>query len=49
MLELLINERQNIIDMCNNIMKANEAKIYDGSYEAVKAAVKLSKKQKEQN
>lgn len=43
MLELLINERENIIDMCENIMKANSAKIYDGSYEAVKAAVQLSK------
>lgn len=42
MLELLINDRQNIIDMCENIMKANKAKIYDGSYEAVKAAVKLA-------
>ena len=42
MLELLINERSNIIDMCENIMKANEAKIYNGSYEAIKAAVKLS-------
>jgi len=49
MLELLIHERQNIIDMCKNIVKANKAKIYDGSYEAVKAAVELSKKQKEQN
>jgi len=49
MLELLMNERQNIIDMCNNIMKADEAKIYNGSYEAVKAAVELSKKQKEQS
>lgn len=47
MLELLINERSNITDMCKNIMKANEAKIYDGSYEAVKAAVKLSKSIKE--
>lgn len=49
MLELLIYERQNIIDMCENIIKANNAKIYDGSYEAVKAAVELSKKGKEQN
>lgn len=41
MLDLLINDRDNITDMCKNILKANEAHIYDGSYEAVKAAVKL--------
>lgn len=44
MLELLINERSNIINMCENIMKANKVKIYDGGYEAVKAAAKLVKK-----
>ena len=41
MLELLINERNNIISMCENIMKANKIKVYDGGYEAVKAAIKL--------
>ena len=46
MLELLINERSNIVSMCENIMKANKAKIYDGGYEAVKAAIRLTEKQK---
>ncbi len=46
MLELLINERDNIIDMCENIIKANKAKIYNGSYEAVKAAVNLKDQNK---
>lgn len=46
MLDLLINERNNIKTMCDNIMKANKAKIYDGGYEAVKAAIKLAKNRK---
>ena len=42
MLELLINEPASITTMCENIMKANKAKIYDGGYETVKAAIKLA-------
>lgn len=42
MLELLINERSNITAMCDNIMKANKVHVYDGGYEAVKAAIKLA-------
>ncbi len=48
MLELLINETSNITAMCENIMKANKAKIYDGGYEAVRAAIKLKNKLKEE-
>lgn len=48
MLDLIISERSNIIDMCNNILKADKIKIYDGGYEVVKTAVKLSSKFKEQ-
>ena len=44
MIDLLINKRNNIISMCENIQKANKAHIYDGGYNAVKTAVKLSKK-----
>lgn len=43
LLDLLINERQNICSMCNNILKADKINIYDGGYIAVKEAVKLSK------
>ena len=45
MLDLLITERQNITSMCENILKADKIKIYDGSYEAIKLAVKLSKEE----
>lgn len=43
MLDMLLNEKQNIAKMCENIMKANKIHIYDGSYIAIKEAVKLSK------
>ena len=43
MLDMLIDGREEIIDMCNNILKANKSNIYDGSYEAIRAAVKLKK------
>lgn len=46
MLDMLMTERHNISSMCENIMKADKIHIYDGSYIAVKEAVKLSKKQK---
>lgn len=46
MLNLLINERKNITDMCENIMKAHKAEVYNGSYEAVKLAVKLANNEK---
>ena len=45
MLDMLITERQNIISMCENILKADKIKIYNGSYEAIKHAVKLSKEE----
>lgn len=48
MLDMLLSEKSNIIDMCNNIIKADKIKIYDGGYEVVKTAVKLSSKIKEQ-
>ena len=48
MLDMLISENSNIIDMCNNIVKADKIKIYDGGYEVVKTAIKLSNKIKEQ-
>ncbi|MBR6614151.1 MAG: hypothetical protein IKK84_05240, partial [Clostridia bacterium] len=43
MAEMLITEKTNIIAMCDNIIKANKIKIYDGGYEVVKTAVKLSR------
>ncbi|MBR5227437.1 MAG: hypothetical protein IKV94_02235 [Clostridia bacterium] len=46
MLDMLINEKSNITAMCNNIIKADKAHIYDGGYVAVKTAIKLSKKAK---
>lgn len=46
MVNMLINEKSNIIAMCENIQKAHKAHIYDGGYVAVKTAVKLSKKAK---
>ncbi len=44
MLNMLIEERHSVVSMCENIMKADKIRIYDGSYIAVKEAVKLSKK-----
>ncbi len=46
MAEMLVTEKTNIIAMCDNIIKANKIKIYDGGYEVVKTAVKLSRNAK---
>lgn len=46
MIDMLMTEKSNITDMCENIMKANKIKIYDGGYEVVKAAIKLARKNK---
>jgi len=46
MIDMLMSEKSNITDMCKNIIKANRIKIYDGGYEVVKAAIKLSRKNK---
>jgi len=44
MLDMLMNERNNITAMCENIQKAHKAHLYDGGYVAVKTAIKLAKK-----
>jgi hypothetical protein len=46
MIDMLMAERANISAMCENIIKANKIKIYDGGYEVVKTAVKLSREAK---
>ena len=46
MIDMLMTEKSNITDMCENILKANKIKIYDGGYEVVKTAIKLSRKNK---
>ena len=48
MADMLIKERTNITAMCNNILKANRIKIYDGGYEAVKTAINISRDKKKQ-
>ena len=47
MFDILVNGYEEIIDMCNNIIKANKNGIYDGSYGAVKAAINLKNTKKE--
>lgn len=47
MLELFLQEKKLLNQMCECIMRNNEAKLYDGAYEAVKLAMKM--KEGEQN